>query len=52
MKSNQTNNSYSKSISIELSGMNYVDQHVEDLEYLNTINIQYSEILFNVTERG
>ena len=24
----------------------------EDLEYLNTINIQYAEILSNVTERG
>ena len=24
----------------------------EDLEYLNTINIQYSEILANVTTRG
>ena len=29
-----------------------VDRHFEDLEYLNTINIQYSEILSNVTERG
>ena len=40
---------YSKLISIELSGMNdhtdhQVDWHFEDLEYLNTINIQYSEI--------
>ena len=43
---------YSKLISIELSGMNEVDQHFEDLEYLITINIQYSEILSNVTERG
>ena len=48
---------YSKLISIELPGMD--DQtnedgirHVEDLEYLNNINIQYSEILSNVTERG
>ena len=32
--------------------MNQVAQHFEDLEYLNTINIQYSEILSNVTERG
>ena len=32
--------------------MNKVDRHFEDLEYLNTINIQYSEILSNVTERG
>ena len=56
---------YSKLISIELSGMDkqalfdhYLQQkhqvarHFEDLEYLNTINIQYSEILSNVTERG
>ena len=26
--------------------------HFEDLEYLNTINNQYFEILSNVTERG
>ena len=32
--------------------MNQVDSNIEDLEYLNTINIQYSEILFNDTERG
>ena len=32
--------------------MNEVAGHFEDLEYLNNINIQYSEILFNVTERG
>ena len=32
--------------------MNEVDRHIEDLEYLNTINMQYSEILSNVTERG
>ena len=43
---------YSKLISIELSGMNEIFRHFEDLEYLNTINIQYSEILSNVTERG
>ena len=48
---------YSKLISIELSGMDdqtycKADWHFEDLGYLNTINIQYSEILFNVTERG
>ena len=48
---------YSKLISIEHSGMNdqthhQVDRHFEDLEYLNTSNIQYSEILSNVTERG
>ena len=40
---------YSKLISIELPGMNKVDRHFEVLEYLNTINIQYSEILANVT---
>ena len=43
---------YSKLISIELSGMIQIAWHFEDLEYLNTINIQYSEILSNVTERG
>ena len=43
---------YSKLISIELPRMNQVDRHFEDLEYLNTVNIQYSEILSNVTERG
>ena len=43
---------YSKLISIELPRMNQVDRHFEDLEYLNTINIQYSEILANVTIRG
>ena len=43
---------YSKLISIELPRMNEVVWHFEDLEYLNTINIQYSEILANVTTRG
>ena len=43
---------YSKLISIEHTRMTKVDRHFEDLEYLNTINIQYSEILSNVTERG
>ena len=43
---------YSKLISIELPQMNQVARHFEDLEYLNTINIQYSEILSNVTTRG
>ena len=43
---------YSKLISIEKTQTNQVDRHFEDLEYLNTINIQYSEILSNVTERG
>ena len=32
--------------------MNQVARHFEDLEYLNTINIQYSKILSNVTTRG
>ena len=31
---------------------NEVARHFEDLEYLNTINIQYSKILANVTTRG
>ena len=53
MKSNQSNKQYSKLISIELPGMNNkVAWHFEDLEYLNNINIQYSEILSNVTEWG
>ena len=48
---------YSKLISIEHTGMDdhtdhQVDRHFEDLEYLNIINMQYSEMLFNVTERG
>ena len=43
---------YSKLISIERTGMNQTDWHYQDREYLNTINIQYSEILSNVTERG
>ena len=52
MKSNQSSKQYSKLISIEHTRMNKVAWHFEDLEYLNTINIQYSEILSNVTERG
>ena len=52
MKSNQSNKQYSILISIELPRMKQVAWHFEDLEYLNTINIQYSEILSNVTERG
>ena len=43
---------YSILISIEHSWMNQVDWHSEDSEYLNTINIQYWKLLFNVTERG
>ena len=45
-------NQYSKLISIELSEMTYVAWPLVDLGYLNTINIQYSEILSNVTEQG
>ena len=45
-------NQYSKLISIEHTGMHQVDTQFEDLEYLNTINIQYSKKLSNVTERG
>ena len=41
---------YSKLISIELPGMIPVARHYQDTEYLNTIIIQYSEILSNVTE--
>ena len=48
----KSNKQYSKLISIEHPGMNEVYRHFEDLEYLNTINIQYSEILSNVNERG
>ena len=43
---------YSKLISISHSGMNKVDRHFQDLEYLITISIQYSEILSNVTILG
>ena len=43
---------YSKLISNEHLGMQQVDWHFEDLEYLNTVNIQYSEILSNVTTQG
>ena len=32
--------------------MTAVDLYFGDLEYLNTINNQYSQILSNVTERG
>ena len=40
---------YPKLISIEHTRMNQVAWHFEDLEYLYTINIQYSIILSNVT---
>ena len=52
MKSNQSINQYSKLILIEHTGMNQVAWHFEDMEYLNTINIQYSEVSFAVTEWG
>ena len=51
MKEHKTIKQYLTMISIEHSGMTQVARHFEDLEYLNTINIKYSEILFNVTER-
>ena len=43
---------YSKLISIEHSWMNSVVRHILVLEYLNTIYVQYSEILSNVTKQG
>ena len=46
---------YSKLISIEHSRMDDTNEegirHVEDLEYLNIINIQLIHLLSNVTER-
>ena len=51
IKSNQINQ-YSKLISFEHIGMKKVAWHFEYLEFLNTIKIQYIEILFIVTERG
>ena len=47
----KSTNQYSKLISIELSGMSLAARQFEDLEYLHNINIQYSEILSNVTFR-
>ena len=52
MKSSQIINLYSKLTSTGHPETNQGDWHFEDLEYLNTINIQYSEILSIVTERG
>ena len=57
MKEIKSIKQYSKLISIELPGMDdhtdhQVARHFEDLDYLNNINIQYPEILSNVTERG
>ena len=51
MKSNDSTQ-YSKLILIELAGMKQVEWYFDALEYLNAINIQYSEVLSNVTERG
>ena len=52
MKEVKTIKRYSKLISIEHHRMTKVEGQFADWEYLNTINIQYSEILSNVTERG
>ena len=49
---NQSNKQYSKLISIEHNGMTQIAWHFEGLEYVNTINIQYSEVSFAVTEWG
>ena len=49
---NQSNKQYSKLISIVHNGMTQIAWHFEGLEYLNTINIQYSEVSFAVTEWG
>ena len=44
---------FSELISIELPGMNQVALFVEDLEYLNIINIQhFLKLLSNVTAQG
>ena len=47
---NQSNKQYSKLIRIVHNGMTQIAWHFEGLEYLNTINIQYSVISFAVTE--
>ena len=49
---NQSNKQYSKLIRIVHNGMTQIACHFEGLEYLNTINIQYSEASFAVTEWG
>ena len=43
------NHIYSKLISIELLWMNQVEQHSEDLEYLNIISIHDLGLLSNIT---
>ena len=51
MKSNQSNNQYSKLISIEYSRTNKVDRPFEDSISLNVIITVYVELLSNVTDR-
>ena len=41
---NQSNKQYSKLIRIVHNGMTQIAWHFEGLKYLNTINIQYSEV--------
>ena len=47
---NQAIKQYSKLIRIVHNGMTQIACHFEGLEYRNTINIQYSEVSFAVTE--
>ena len=49
---NQSNKQYSKLIRIVHNGMTQIACHFEGLKYLNTINIQYSEVSFAVNEWG
>ena len=49
---NQSNKQYSKLIRIVHNGMTQIACHFEGLEYVNTIDIQYSEVSFAVTEWG
>ena len=46
----QSSKQYSKLIRIIHNGMTQITCPFEGLEYLNTINIQYSETSFAVTE--
>ena len=52
MASNQASKQYLKLIRIVHNGMTQIAWHFEGLEYVNTINIQYSETSFAVTEWG
>ena len=52
MESNQASKQYSELIRIVHNGMTQIACPFEGLEYLNTINIQYSEVSFAVTEWG